>query len=82
VDVHDAIADPHAAEEEYGIALAGPLAGLSGYDAVVGAVPHDEYRKLEAADFRRLLRAGGLVADLKAMWRDADLPAGVRRWQL
>ena len=82
VDVHDAIADPHAAQEEYGIALAGPLSGLSGYDAVVGAVPHHEYRELSGADFRRLLRSGGLVADLKAMWRDAELPASLRRWQL
>jgi UDP-N-acetyl-D-galactosamine dehydrogenase len=82
VDVHDAIADPRAAAEEYGIALAGPLAGLGGYDAVVGAVPHDAYRRLTGADFRRLLRPGGLIADLKAMWRAVELPPGLRRWQL
>jgi UDP-N-acetyl-D-glucosamine/UDP-N-acetyl-D-galactosamine dehydrogenase len=82
VDVHDPIADPREAEEEYGIAPAGPLGSLSGYDGLVGAVPHDEYRRLGAADFRRLLRDGGLVADLKAMWRAAELPPGLRRWQL
>jgi UDP-N-acetyl-D-galactosamine dehydrogenase len=82
VHVHDPLADPHEAQEEYGIALTGPLAGLNGYDGLVGAVPHQEYRGFAVADFRRLVRDGGLVADLKAMWRDAELPAGLRRWQL
>ena len=82
VEIHDSLADPHEAEEEYGIRLTGPLASLSGYDAVAGVVPHDEYRRLGPADFRRLLRAGGLVADLKAMWRETPLPEGLRRWQL
>ena len=82
VHVHDPLADPHEAQEEYGVELAGPLAGLNGYDALVGAVPHQEYRGFTALDFRRLVRDGGLVADLKAMWRDAELPAALRRWQL
>jgi UDP-N-acetyl-D-galactosamine dehydrogenase len=44
-------------------------------------VPHDSYRRLAAADFAALLLPGGLVADLKGMWRNVALPDYLRRWQ-
>jgi len=82
VTVHDAFADPAEAKAHYGIELAGDLGSLGGFDAIVGAVPHAPYAALTAADFARLVRRGGLVADIKGMWRTADLPEGLRRWQL
>jgi UDP-N-acetyl-D-galactosamine dehydrogenase len=82
VAVHDAFADAGEAEAEYGIALAGDLAKLAGFDAVVGAVMHAPYAALGAADFARLVRPGGLVADVKGMWRNTSLPAGLRRWSI
>ncbi|MGE0094028.1 MAG: nucleotide sugar dehydrogenase [Alphaproteobacteria bacterium] len=82
VDVHDPHADPEAAKAEYGIALLPKLDGAGPYGAIVGAVPHDEYRGFDAARFTSLLKAGGLVADIKGMWRSASLPSAVRRWQL
>src|SRR5581483_8774734 len=69
VTVHDAYADAEEAEAHYGIALAGDLAKLHGFDALVGAVTHAPYVGLAAADFARLVRPGGLVADIKGMWR-------------
>ena len=81
VQVHDAFADPGEARREHGIDLAPDLAG-GPYDAVVGAVMHRPYRELEAADFRGLLRDGGLLADVKGMWRELALPDTVRRWSL
>ncbi|HEY7609245.1 MAG TPA: nucleotide sugar dehydrogenase [Alphaproteobacteria bacterium] len=82
VAVHDAFADAEEAEAHYGIALAGDLAKLRGFDALVGAVTHAPYAALAAADFARLVRAGGLVADVKGMWRNTALPENLRRWQI
>jgi UDP-N-acetyl-D-galactosamine dehydrogenase len=80
--VHDVFADAEEAHAQYGIALAGDLAKLQGFDALVGAVTHAPYAALAAADFARLVRAGGLVADVKGMWRNTALPENLRRWQI
>ncbi len=82
VTVHDAFADAGEAEAEYGIPLAGDLGKLRGFDALVGAVTHAPYVELGAADFSRLVRAGGLVADVKGMWRKKALPGNLLRWQI
>ena len=79
-EVHDPLADPGEAKALYGIELHRELDGLGGYDVLVGAVPHAQYRGLDAEDFRRLVVPGGLLADLKGMWRDRPLPDGLRRW--
>ena len=82
VEVHDPLADPAEARAIYGVSLTGPLEELSGYDAVVGAVPHRDYLDLGDADLERLAAPGGLIADIKGIWRQRALPAGLRRWQL
>jgi len=82
VTVHDAFADADEAEAHYGIPLAGDLAKLVGFDALIGAVTHAPYAAFAAPDFTRLVRPGGLVADIKGMWRKTAFPAGLRRWQI
>jgi UDP-N-acetyl-D-galactosamine dehydrogenase len=82
VDVHDPLADPEAARQEYGIALSTDFGALEGYDAVLGAVAHSAFKSLTQKDFSRLLAPGGVLADVKGMWRDVTLPEGYRRWQL
>ena len=82
VQVHDAHALPEEAEAIYGVALEGPLEALDGFDALVGAVPHTAYRNLDQGDFARLVRPGGLIADIKGMWREHPVPADRRRWTL
>ena len=60
----------------------GTLAAANGkYDCLVGAVPHREYRDLGAATFAQLLNPGGLVADIKGMWRQVELSDGLARWE-
>jgi UDP-N-acetyl-D-galactosamine dehydrogenase len=49
---------------------------------VVGAVRHDDYLALDAADLTRLVRQGGLIADIKGLWREQDRPADRHYWQL
>jgi UDP-N-acetyl-D-glucosamine/UDP-N-acetyl-D-galactosamine dehydrogenase len=51
------------------------------YDCVVGAVSHKAYREFPRAGLNHLLKPGGLLADIKGMWRNVDLPKTIRRWQ-
>jgi len=81
VTVHDALADAAEAHHEYGLTL-DPNALERRYDAVIAAVPHAHYRKMAPGEVAGLLREGGLIADVKGMWRNATFPEGVRRWQL
>lgn len=82
VAVHDPQADPDEAKALYRLDLIASLASARGYDCLIGAVAHDEYRVLRSADFARLVKADGLVADIKGMWRETTLPDGMIRWEL
>lgn len=64
VHVHDPWVDPQAALEEYGLELdAAPAPG--GFDAVVVAVGHEQFRRLGAAGIRAFCRPQGVVYDVK-----------------
>ena len=82
IEVHDAFADAEEAKQIFGVTLRPSLDGASGFDCVVGAVPHAPYLTFTTDTFRELLKDGGVVADVKGMWRDVDMPAGFQRWQL
>ncbi|MGQ3069969.1 MAG: nucleotide sugar dehydrogenase [Ferrovibrionaceae bacterium] len=82
VDVHDPLADPAEARHEYGLDLLSALDGVQPYDAVVGAVAHDAYLAFTPDDVARLLRDGGLLADVKNLWRGLALSGDRRRWTL
>ncbi|MEO7392391.1 MAG: nucleotide sugar dehydrogenase [Ramlibacter sp.] len=70
VDTHDPWADPHTAQEEYGIeCMASPDPGS--YDAVVLAVAHRQFVDLGASGIRAFGKPGAVVFDIKSM-----LPAG------
>ncbi len=79
VTVHDPLADADEAEREYGVRL-DPAALDARYDAVVAAVPHDEYRGLGGDKLAALVGSEGLVADLKGIWR--GVPVKGRYWSL
>jgi UDP-N-acetyl-D-galactosamine dehydrogenase len=79
-EVHDPLADPTMTRALYGIELRSDFDSLKDYSAVVGAVAHETYRQLTAEDLQRLLVPRGLLADVKGMWRDLELPTGIRRW--
>lgn len=80
--VHDPIADAGEVERRHGIRLLPGLEGGGGFACVLGAVAHAPYRAFTTATFASLLRPGGLVVDIKNMWRNTALPEGVRRWTL
>jgi len=82
VMTHDPLADVAEAKEHYGIDLTPRLDGLGAFDAVVGAVAHSSYAALSTDMLGALVKRGGVVADIKGMWRDTALPNGARRWEL
>ncbi|GLQ05031.1 nucleotide sugar dehydrogenase [Sneathiella chinensis] len=82
VDVHDPMADKDEAHQFFDIDLKENLNNLHGYDAVVGAVAHTVYKDLSPLALESMLKEGGLVADIKAIWRDREFPAHIKRWQL
>ena len=74
---YDPLADGGETRREYGVS---PIEQIDGpYDAVVGAVPHAAFSSLDLAD---IVTPGGLVADIKGMWRGKPLPDGLRYWSL
>ena len=69
LNVH--VTDPHAAsvelQHEYGFELTTDLA--DDYDAVILAVPHNEYKKLDDAYFAGITKPAAMIADLKGILR-------------
>jgi UDP-N-acetyl-D-glucosamine/UDP-N-acetyl-D-galactosamine dehydrogenase len=80
ITIHDPLADSAEAHDEYGLRIDTDALNRR-YDVVLGAVRHAAYRALEADAIAGLIEGDGLIADLKAMWRDR-LPVGVDSWTL
>ncbi len=68
VDVVDPYADPEDVRRMYGINLIEKPHG--NYDAVVVAVGHDEYRKLDEGYFDGLTHDNAVLVDIKGLYRD------------
>lgn len=79
VHVHDAFADAAEAKHEYGVDLIPTLRGT--YDAVVAAVAHKPYVELGVARILELLPGGGVVADIKGIWRQHTFAGPLRVWR-
>ena len=82
VQVHDPKADPAEAKALYGTELLADIDEARDYDCVVAAVAHGGYRAFTSERLARLVRPGGLIADVKGIWRAVPLPDTVKRWQL
>jgi UDP-N-acetyl-D-glucosamine/UDP-N-acetyl-D-galactosamine dehydrogenase len=80
VEVTDPLADPAEVKREYGLDVK-ELDGKQ-YDLVIGAVPHDTYREMEINALEALVAPGGMIADLKGMWRSVALNPAIDRWSL
>ena len=82
LQIADPFADAEEALHEYGVTLV-PFAQLKPADALVAAVAHAHYRKLDTAGLRHLLKDPPLVMEVKCMFPRAALEAaGIHLWRL
>lgn len=76
--------DPHASveefEHEYNFKLSEAPTGV--YDAIIVSVSHNEYTKMTESDFSKLLKPGGVLADIKGMFRNAAWTTSFDYWSL
>ena len=82
--VHDPMASPEEAQEEYGLALQ-PLTALHDLDALILAVAHDAYKDLSLADMAGWFRPGAkpVLIDVKGLYdREDVVAAGFATWRL
>ncbi|MCC7400058.1 MAG: nucleotide sugar dehydrogenase [Chitinophagaceae bacterium] len=68
VDVEDPHADSDELQHEYKFSLVDKPA--TDYDAVIIAVPHEQYRDLDDKYFAGITKEHGLIADLKGIYRN------------
>lgn len=79
--IHDPMADPAEAHHEYGVTLVGDEA-LKDLDAVIVAVAHDSYIQMGAKGLETLIKPGGVVVDVKALYDPKDFSAETLYWSL
>jgi len=80
VEVHDPLADPAEVAREYGFELidrpSGPYGGLA------LTVAHQDYAGWTADSTEALLANGGILADVRGLWRDRAFSDKVTLWRL
>ncbi|MDB4347059.1 nucleotide sugar dehydrogenase [Bacteroidia bacterium] len=68
VEVVDPHASSHDVQEEYGFSLADEI--TSGYDGIILAVAHDEYKNKPQSWFKSICNEHAFLLDLKGIYRD------------
>jgi UDP-N-acetyl-D-glucosamine/UDP-N-acetyl-D-galactosamine dehydrogenase len=80
--VHDPLAVRQEARDFLDIELEEDISDNFEFDAVICAVAHEEYRNMTVSGIERMIKPGGLVADIKGIWRHLEFSSSTRRWQL
>jgi len=80
VHIHDPEASPNEVAHEYRLTLVDEIS--HGYDAVVVAVSHNEYKSLDAAYFKKIMKDNPILLDIKAMYRREDMEPTLTYWRL
>jgi UDP-N-acetyl-D-galactosamine dehydrogenase len=78
--IHDPYANPHEAQEEYGLKLR-ELNRLTGLDALILAVNHHQYLAMADALTDRV-RPGGVLVDVKSALNPRTLRRDIMYWSL
>ncbi|MEZ5571788.1 MAG: nucleotide sugar dehydrogenase [Halioglobus sp.] len=82
VVVHDPLADPAEAKAEYGIELCA-WQDLRDCQAVILAVPHAQYLRMDVAEFGAMMMEGATLVDIKSVLnREAMAAAKLNLWRL
>ncbi len=80
VHIHDPQASPNEVAHEYRLTLVDEIS--HGYDAVVVAVSHNEYKELDAAYFAKIMKDKPILLDIKAMYRRDAMEPTLTYWRL
>jgi UDP-N-acetyl-D-glucosamine/UDP-N-acetyl-D-galactosamine dehydrogenase len=80
VHIHDPYASPNEIAHEYKLTLVDEIS--SGYDAIVIAVAHQEYRKFDAAYFKSISSENAIIMDLKAIYNRHSFDSDISYWRL
>ncbi len=82
VDVHDPVANPIDAKDEYGIELK-CLEALEQLDALIVAVAHRQYVELPIEELKRLVKPHGPVLDVKSLFdRQMEGMGEINLWRM
>ncbi|MCG5535115.1 nucleotide sugar dehydrogenase [Ectothiorhodospira mobilis] len=79
--VHDPLADPAEARQEYGLELT-DLEAFTDLDGLILAVPHRAYLDRGAPGLCRHLVDGGVLVDVKSVLSPQEVPENLRHWSL
>ena len=79
--IHDAMADPAEAQEEYQVALSS-MAEIQKMDAIILAVPHQEYLTKMPELLTEIASSTAIVIDIKSSLSPESLPDEMTYWSL
>ncbi len=80
VHIHDPHASPNEVAHEYHLTLIDQLS--NDYDAVILAVAHDEYKKLDATFFVNLMKDEPILFDIKGIYPRSTMEHRLTYWRL
>jgi len=80
VHIHDPHASPNEVAHEYRLTLQDEIS--NGYDAVLVAVGHNEYKAMDAAFFAKIMKDNPILVDIKAMYKREDMEPTLTYWRL
>ncbi|MCS6777276.1 MAG: nucleotide sugar dehydrogenase [Chloroherpetonaceae bacterium] len=79
--VHDPVADPQEAVQEYGLTLV-DWSMVRQMDGIVLAVSHQKYLELPREALWERIRPGGVLMDVKSVIDPRTVPPSIRYWSL
>lgn len=80
VHIHDPYASPNEVAHEYRLTLQDEIS--NGYDAVLVAVGHNEYKAMDAAFFTKIMKDNPILVDIKALYKREDMAPTLTYWRL
>ena len=82
VHVFDPVASSDDVKAISGLSLLPKLDPVEGFDAVIGAVAHQEICDIPLESIKSLIKPGGVLVDVKQVWPSIEATETLRVWRL
>ncbi len=79
-ELYDPYASPEEVKEEYGLDMI-PQPG-TGYDAVITAVSHEQFKKYDLVKYKSLMKDNPILFDLKSIHSELSEAEDIKYWNL